>query len=162
MEGIYKFSAGVRPLSFFKIVNLERPNFRVINIHMFNPFVTDLALAKFLSQFGEVVSAARYVNDPMGFWTGRRQFQVLLHHDSRIPGGLKRPPAIFNVGGERGYLFYARHASLHFEGGASNLDIQRLGVPLPAVFAVARVTTVLLNVLHSRLAMDVAARNICT
>lgn len=100
--------AGVRPLSCYQVLNLDRPNFRTITVHMFNPFVTDLALAAFLGQYGEVVTAARYLKDPMGFWTGRRQFQVLLNPDPEGPGGLKHPPAFFSLGGDRGFLYYSR------------------------------------------------------
>lgn len=100
--------ARMKPLACYKIFNLDKPNFRVITVHMFNPFVTDLALSQFLGQFGEVVTAARYVKDPMGFWTGRRQFQVLLNSDSDGPDCLRHPPAFFSLGGDRGYLFYSR------------------------------------------------------
>lgn len=99
--------AGVRPLAFYKILNLDRPNFRMVSVHMYNPFVTDLALAAFLGRYSEVVSA-KHVKDPMGFWTGRRQFQVLLNPDPQGPSGLKHPPAQFSLGGDRGYLFYSR------------------------------------------------------
>lgn len=100
--------SGVRPLAYYKVLNLDRPNFRMVSIHMYNPFVTDLALAAFLGRYSEVVSSARYVKDPMGFWTGRRQFQVLLNPDPEGPGGCTHPPAQFSLGGDRGYLFYSR------------------------------------------------------
>lgn len=100
--------AELQPLASYKILNLDRPNFRTVTLHMFNPFVTDLALAQFLGQYGEVVTAARYVKDPMGFWTGRRQFQVLLSSDPQGPDGLRHPPAFFSLGGDRGFLFYTR------------------------------------------------------
>ena len=100
--------ARVRPLVFYKVLNLDRPNFRMVSVHMYNPFVTDLALAAFLGRYSEVVTSARYVKDPLGFWTGRRQFQVLLNPDPEGPGGLKHPPAQFSLGGDRGYLFYSR------------------------------------------------------
>lgn len=103
-----KRTAAARPLAVYKIWNLDRPNFRMITVHMFNPFVTDLALTSFLGQYGEVVTAARYVKDPMGFWTGRRQFHVLLKPDPEGPHGLKHPPAFFNLGGDRGFLYYSR------------------------------------------------------
>ncbi|KAJ3592294.1 hypothetical protein NHX12_007422 [Muraenolepis orangiensis] len=99
--------AGVSPLSDYRVVNLDRPNFRVVTVHMYNPFVTDQAVGFFLGNYGEVVAAARRVNDPWGFWTGRRQFQVLLKADPEGAGGLKHPPAFFNIGGDRGFLFYA-------------------------------------------------------
>ncbi|KAK9515954.1 hypothetical protein VZT92_026550 [Zoarces viviparus] len=105
---ICRAQAGVRPLAGYKVLNLDRPNFRTITVHMYNPFVNDSALAAFLGQYGEVVTAARHIKDTLGFWTGRRQYQVLLYHDAEGPGGLKHPPAFFSLGGDRGYLFYPR------------------------------------------------------
>lgn len=103
-----KEAKGERPLSFFNIVCLARRNFRTINIHMYNPHVTDMAVAAFLGRYCEVTSGARYVKDSLGFWNGRRQFQVLLRED---PGGFEgflHPPAVFSLGSDRGMLFYAR------------------------------------------------------
>ncbi|KAK2912190.1 hypothetical protein Q8A73_006303 [Channa argus] len=74
--------ANKHPLNLCEVVNMDRPNFRIISVHMFNPFMTDLALMKFFGRFSYVVSAARYVRDPQGFWTGCPQFQVLLHPDA--------------------------------------------------------------------------------
>ncbi|KAJ3592633.1 hypothetical protein NHX12_007760 [Muraenolepis orangiensis] len=99
--------AGVSPLSDYRILNLDRPNFRVVTVHMYNSFVTDQALGFFWGIYGEVVAAARRVNDTLVFWTGRRQFQVLLKADPEGAGGLKHPPAFFNIGGDRGFLLYA-------------------------------------------------------
>ena len=100
--------AKVSPLAYYEVLNLDSPNFRTVSVHMYNPFVGDGALATFLGQYGKVMTAARYVNDPLGFWTGRRQFQVLLYPDPEGPDGLKHPPALFSLGGDRGYLFYPR------------------------------------------------------
>lgn len=85
--------ANKHPLNLFEVVIMDRPNFRIISVHMFNPFVTDLALKEFFGHFSDVVSAARYVRDPQGFWTGRPQFQVLLHPDAEGVEGLQHPPA---------------------------------------------------------------------
>lgn len=62
MASCSKF-ADERPLAFFVPLRLDRPNFRIINVHMFNPYVMDLSLAEFLGYYAEVVSAARYVKD---------------------------------------------------------------------------------------------------
>ncbi|KAK2877979.1 hypothetical protein Q8A73_016949 [Channa argus] len=74
--------ANKHPLNLCEVENMDRPNFRIISVHMFNPFMTDLALKEFFGRFSDVVSAARYVRDPLGFWTGCQQFQVLLHPDA--------------------------------------------------------------------------------
>ncbi|KAI4799155.1 hypothetical protein KUCAC02_017879 [Chaenocephalus aceratus] len=71
----------------------------------------------------------------MGFWTGRRQFQVLLKSEPEGVGGLKHPPASFNLGGVRGYLFYPRQPascrrcrqSGHTEGGCTGTSCRSCG-----------------------------------
>lgn len=93
-------SAG-RRLGCYQILN--RPNIRKVTVHMFNPFLTDLVLAAFLGQCGEMVTAARYINYPMGFWTGRWQFQALLYSELDGPCVLKHPPAFFSLSGDCGY-----------------------------------------------------------
>uniref|UniRef100_A0AAQ4RJS6 CCHC-type domain-containing protein n=2 Tax=Gasterosteus aculeatus TaxID=69293 RepID=A0AAQ4RJS6_GASAC len=105
---ICRKDAKVSPLAYYEVLNLDRPNFRTVSVHMYNPFVTDEALVSFLGRYGEVATAARHVKDPLGFWTGRRQFQVLLNPDPTGPDGLQHPPAFFSLGGDRGYLFYNR------------------------------------------------------
>lgn len=62
----------------FNVISLDRPNFRVITLHMFNPFVTDEALMCFLAKYADVLTPARYIKDGVGLWTGKRQLQVLL------------------------------------------------------------------------------------
>ncbi|KAK2878077.1 hypothetical protein Q8A73_017047 [Channa argus] len=52
----------------------------------------DLALKEFFGRFSDVVSAARYVRDPLGFWTGCRQFQVLLHPD--VPEAIRADASV--------------------------------------------------------------------
>uniref|UniRef100_A0A673MWR6 CCHC-type domain-containing protein n=1 Tax=Sinocyclocheilus rhinocerous TaxID=307959 RepID=A0A673MWR6_9TELE len=78
----------------------------VITLHMYNPYVTDEALMAFLARYAEVLTPARYVRDRVGLWTGKRQFQVLLRRKGLE--GLMHPPAQFNIGADKGYLFYSR------------------------------------------------------
>ncbi|XP_077060974.1 uncharacterized protein LOC143713527 [Siphateles boraxobius] len=92
----------------FNVVSLDRPNFRVITLHMFNPYVTDEALMTFLANYAEVLTPARYLKDGVGLWTGKRQFQVLLKTDESGFEGLMHPPAYFNIGADKGFLFYSR------------------------------------------------------
>ena len=128
-------AAMVKPLACYKVLNLDRPNFRTITVHMFNPFVTDRALADFLRLYGEVLTAARHVKDTMGIWTGRRQFQVLLKSEPEGFGGLKHPPASFSLGADRGYLFYPRQPAFcrrcrqsgHVEGGCAGASCRFCG-----------------------------------
>jgi len=92
----------------FNVVSLDRPNFRVITLHMFNPYVTDEALTTFLANYAEVLTPARYLKDGVGLWTGKRQFQVLLKTNESGFEGLMHPPAYFNIGADKGFLFYSR------------------------------------------------------
>ena len=100
--------AGEKPFSDYDILNLDRPNFRVITVHMYNPYVTSEQIGAFLSAYGEVSASTRKLMDSLGFWTGRTQFQVLLQEDPEGFGGLAHPPAFFNIGADRGFLFYSR------------------------------------------------------
>ncbi|KAK2912199.1 hypothetical protein Q8A73_006312 [Channa argus] len=52
----------------------------------------DLASKEFFGRFSDVVSAARYVRDPQGFWTGCQQFQVLLHPD--VPEAIRADASV--------------------------------------------------------------------
>lgn len=103
-----KAAAGEKPLSFFNVTCLSKTNFRTINVHMYNPHVTDIAIGAFLGRFCDVTSGARYVKDSLGFWNGRRQFQVLLRPDKEGFDGFLHPPAVFSLGSDRGMLFYTR------------------------------------------------------
>uniref|UniRef100_A0A673WBY2 CCHC-type domain-containing protein n=1 Tax=Salmo trutta TaxID=8032 RepID=A0A673WBY2_SALTR len=103
-----KVAAEERPLSFFNITCLAKTNFRTINVHMYNLHVADIAIGAFLSRFCDVTSGARYVKDSLGFWNGRRQFQVLLRPDKGGFDGFLHPPAVFSLGSDRGMLFYTR------------------------------------------------------
>lgn len=102
--------AKTRPLSLFTVTCLAKSNFRVVTVHMYNPHVTDAALVTFLGRYWEVTSAARHVKDSLGFWSGRRQFQVLLRPDAAAYDGCVHPPALFSLGAHRGTLFYTRQA----------------------------------------------------
>ena len=97
-----------RPFTSFEIVSLDRPNFRLITIHMYNPYVTTEQMIRFLSNYGEVNNSTRRLMDMLGFWTGRTQFQVLLKEDPEGFEGLAHPPAFFNIGADRGFMFYSR------------------------------------------------------
>ena len=92
----------------FDFVELDRRNFRVVFVHMYNPFVTAEEIKGFLSKYGEVISSPRKIIDLMGFWTGRTSFQMLLKMDPAGFDGLVHPPAFFNIGADRGFCFYSR------------------------------------------------------
>ena len=92
----------------YRVKRLGQPNLRLITVHLFNTFVPDGVIADWLGQYGEVLPGARKVVDPRGYWTGRRQFRVLLAPDPEGHDGLSHPPAFLNIGPVRGYLFYPR------------------------------------------------------
>jgi hypothetical protein len=129
--GRAKAAAGERPLSFFNITCLTKSNFRTINVHMYNPHVADSVIAAFLGRYCDVTSGARYVKDSLGFWNGRRQFQVLLVQDEEGFEGFLHPPAVFTLGSDRGMLFYARQPPFCKkcrEYGTSRLPVVRANV----------------------------------
>ncbi|KAJ8347219.1 hypothetical protein SKAU_G00286200 [Synaphobranchus kaupii] len=100
--------AAEKPVAFFKVMSLDRPNFRLITVHMYNPHVSDQAVAAFLRGFGEVLTEVRRRCDSLGFWTGKRQFPVLLRPDPEGWEGFAHPPAHFSIGADRGYCLYSR------------------------------------------------------
>ena len=100
--------AGERQLAGFEVINLDRGNFRVITIHCYNPYISDQTIASFLGRYAEILAGPRNVNDTLGFWTGKRQYQVLLKQDPDGHEGFMHPPAYFSFGADRGYLFYSR------------------------------------------------------
>ncbi|KAJ8335362.1 hypothetical protein SKAU_G00387040 [Synaphobranchus kaupii] len=95
----------LKPVSSFEVMSLDRPNFRIVTLHIYNPHVTDQAVAGFLGQYAEVLTEARRVRDTLGFWTGKRQYQVLF---KPVPEGVEgfegflHPPARFSIGGRQG------------------------------------------------------------
>ena len=105
---VTRAKAGERPFSDFEVLNLDRPNFRVVTVHMYNPYVTCEQIVAFLSAYGDVFPGSRKVMDLLGFWTGRTQFHVLLKADPNGIEGMAHPPAFFNIAADRGFLFYNR------------------------------------------------------
>ena len=105
---VTRAKAGEKPFSDFEVLNLDRPNFRVVTVHMYNPYVTREQIAAFLSAYGEVFPGSRRIMDPLGYWTGRTQFHVLLKEDRNGIEGMAHPPAFFYIAADRGFLFYSR------------------------------------------------------
>ncbi|KAK2912149.1 hypothetical protein Q8A73_006262 [Channa argus] len=94
--------ANKHPLNLCEVVNMDRPNFRIISVHMFNPFMTDLASKEFFGCFSDVVSAARYVGNhkvsgpvvDSSRFCCTQMFPVLLHPDAEGVEGLQHPLCI--------------------------------------------------------------------
>ena len=100
--------AGERLFSDYEVVSLDRPNFKIVTVQMYNPFVTGAQISGFLSGYGDVLSVDRRVYDGLGFWTGKTSFQVLLREDPNGIDGMVHPPAQFNIAGDKGFLYYNR------------------------------------------------------
>ncbi|KAJ8335361.1 hypothetical protein SKAU_G00387030 [Synaphobranchus kaupii] len=91
----WKEKACEEPLSGFSISSLESEGLKVVTVHMYNPYVADEVLRRFLSRYGEVLSEARWLRDGHGIWTGKRQFRVQLKKEARGFEGFLHPPALF-------------------------------------------------------------------
>ncbi|KAG2459812.1 ZCHC3 protein, partial [Polypterus senegalus] len=94
------------PLSLFKVQPLWKREWKVMTVHMFNPWVEDDAIMAFLRRYATAVFFLRRVTDDEGIWNGCRQFKVQLKKDSSSVDGLTHPPSSFSLGPNKGYLFY--------------------------------------------------------
>ena len=104
-EGGYELSI-TRDDRFRTVESLCRTSMKVITVLLYNPYVGDATVTGFLAKYGKVDPLVRYLRDGYGIWAARRQFRVLLADDSDGAEVLKHPPAYFNIGAERGFLFY--------------------------------------------------------
>ena len=104
----YKQKREERLLCNVAVVPLGIKTHRTITVHMYNPHVATEVIIDFLSQYAMVDPdcAVRAVTDKMGIWNGKRDIVVELKEDPGGADGLSHPPAFFNIGGERGYLYY--------------------------------------------------------
>lgn len=103
-----RLSAGQGPLAGFEVVSLDRPGFRVITTLVYNLHVPEESVTAFLGRFAEVLTAGKPEVDSNGFWTGKRQYQVVLKPEPGGWEGLAHPPAFFSIGADRGYCYYSR------------------------------------------------------
>ena len=126
---VYEESRKLAETRPFEVISLDRPNFRLVTVHMYNPHVADQTVAAFLARYGEILTPVpRRLHDSLGFWNGKRQHQVLLRPDPAGFEGFVHPPALFNIGADRGYCFYSRQPPFcrrcrthgHSEGSCGN------------------------------------------
>ncbi|KAJ8335396.1 hypothetical protein SKAU_G00387380 [Synaphobranchus kaupii] len=80
----------------WRVQSLWRLNYRVVTVHVFNPFVTVERVKAFLGKYVEVLPAHRDLIDDMGMRCGKRQLQVLLCPD---------PVGRYDLCGEVGHVF---------------------------------------------------------
>ena len=102
-----KEKAGEGLMAKFEASSLVRKSYKVVTVHMYNPYVEDEALEGFLAWYGRVLTGVRYLRDEFGIWTGKRQFRVDLREDPKGHDGLCHPPVFFSLGTDRGFLFYS-------------------------------------------------------
>ncbi|KAL7400037.1 hypothetical protein ABVT39_005641 [Epinephelus coioides] len=91
----------------FQVTSLFRNNFRVVTVHMYNPWVSEETIRFFLGRYAVVLPGIKEIKDALGIWTGKRQFRVQLKEEATGYDGFCHPPAVFTIGGNRGYLVYA-------------------------------------------------------
>uniref|UniRef100_A0A3P9DTE7 CCHC-type domain-containing protein n=1 Tax=Maylandia zebra TaxID=106582 RepID=A0A3P9DTE7_9CICH len=91
----------------YTVTPLYRNDYRILTIHMYNPWVSEETIKYFLGRYVTVLPGVRKIKDGLGLWTGKRQFRVKLNVDTSTEDGYCHPPAVFSIGADRGFLVYA-------------------------------------------------------
>ncbi|MBN3313980.1 ZCHC3 protein, partial [Atractosteus spatula] len=73
---------------------------------MFNPYVPEEDIVRFLKRFVDIQGVGEKVIDKKKYWTGKRRYRVRFRTDVKAPDGLLHPPASFLLGSNRGYCYY--------------------------------------------------------
>ncbi|MGH0172012.1 UNVERIFIED_CONTAM: hypothetical protein FKN15_062511 [Acipenser sinensis] len=108
----YMENEEVHPVNKFKVRSMERDNYRLITLNMFDMNIPDVAVDLFLVDYVEIVSGPRYRRDRFGVWNGQRQYEVLLKEDENGFEGFFHPPATFRIGRVKGYMVYSRQPQI--------------------------------------------------
>lgn len=90
----------------FTVTPLFMREEKMITVHLYNPFADPALVRAFLSAYCEELQGGDKVYNKYGIWSGKYKFIGRFKSDSDCVGGVKRPPAVFSIGGERGFLFY--------------------------------------------------------
>lgn len=91
----------------FKSFPMFQKEDKVITVHLYNPFADISLVRAFLLTYCDELRGGEKVKNKYGIWSGKYRFVARLKDDPSCIGGVKRPPAVFTVGGERGFLFYS-------------------------------------------------------
>lgn len=91
----------------YSVTPLYRNDYRILTVHMYNPWVTEETIKYFLGRYVTVLPGVRKIKDGLGLWTGKRQLRVKLRVDAATDDGYCHPPAVFSIGADRGFLVYA-------------------------------------------------------
>lgn len=99
-------AAGEEAMERLEVTLLFMEEEKVIIEHMYNPFA-DFSLVRVLLQsYCEELRGGDKVIKKFGIWSGKYTFFGRFQIDLSCVGGMRRPPAVFTIGGEKGFLFY--------------------------------------------------------
>lgn len=83
---------------------------RMLTIHMYNPFVNEEVIRTFLRRYCGSIRGGDKQKNAFGVYNGKWRYFVRFITDPEAIGGVRQPPAIFSIGGERGFLFFTGQA----------------------------------------------------
>lgn len=90
----------------YMVTPLYRCDYRILTVHMYNPWVSEETIRCFLERHVKVLPGVKIIKDGLGLWTGKRQFRVKMEEDPNSEDGYRHPPAVFTIGADRGFLIY--------------------------------------------------------
>ncbi|MBN3312612.1 ZCHC3 protein, partial [Atractosteus spatula] len=77
-----------------------------MTVFVLDPFVSEEEIHCFLRKHVMLYGEGKKELDWEGVWTGKRSYWMSLRPDSRSMDGLSHPPAVFDMGSEKGFLVY--------------------------------------------------------
>ncbi|MBN3314464.1 ZCHC3 protein, partial [Atractosteus spatula] len=77
---------------------------------------SDRGTVCFLKRFVDIQGIGVKIMDKKNIWTGKRHFRVRFRANGSAPDGFLHPPASFEIGPNRGYLFYYGQPRCRKEG----------------------------------------------
>lgn len=88
-----------------KVIPLFQFETKLVTVHMYNPFISQLDVENFLYKYCEKVTFKGNGQTSFGVWNGKRRFLVSFKKDA--DGDVVRPPALVFINRSRGYLFFS-------------------------------------------------------
>ncbi|MBN3315210.1 ZCHC3 protein, partial [Atractosteus spatula] len=98
----------------YEVLGCYNDNFRVVIVHLYDPFIGDDDVTAFLLRHVTVMGQPEKIMDSCNIWTGKRKYRVLLRSDARGAGGFHHPPALTHVGQAPSILFFGFQQGLLF------------------------------------------------
>ncbi|MBN3313964.1 ZCHC3 protein, partial [Atractosteus spatula] len=71
----------------YEVLGCYNYNFRVMIVHLYDPFLGDDDVTAFLLRHVSVMGQPEKILDSRNIWTGKRKYRVLLRSDARGAGG---------------------------------------------------------------------------